>query len=618
VNPALLRHSKNMNESVRVRFPWSRRDTIVKLTTDPLPGSSETPAWYYPTKADIHLNIERILGEDWDEDAFYNSNIQTTLWGFVAHEALHSLFSDWHIEAPKSVHQTLMLFEELRIEKRGVDRGVATYLRRSFAWILKDMLTHDGELATSRWAIAHNWALAYGRLLAGVAVEKEVKAIDELARIELGDFTVDMLREILSEAIVLHIPKPGKWDRERQLETLRLLAVEWLEILGIDPEAQPPSLYIFIENGDATTPAPGPGEGEAEDEAEDEAENEKTPGAPTKGELGSVPEEDEGTPDKTPYVEIDSETAELLREALEETAEAVDSPMPDEPPEPIRLADPTKWVKIFKSTEDPDHSWGTKDPTHEQRTKARKLATTLETLSLPTIARRKVRSAAPPGRLRGRAAVRQAADRDRGVMTDAEPWERTKRHRTHAKPVVVGVMTDVSGSMGWAQEFVGEFAWVVGTAGLHIGARTAAVTFGDEAEAVLQPGEVPQKIKVRSANGSSEAFDHAAAAIEGVLHLSAPTTHSKVLFVVSDGQLVRANEPRKAQRWIERWTAAGTIIVWVDGSSSEWSLYEAGVRRPGVLHRVPVPMEQRGHNKDMDQLYRNLSREITTAAAKAV
>jgi hypothetical protein len=602
VKPNLHRVAGMMNEYVRDKLPWSRDDTVIHLTTEPLAESPETPAWYYRTKADIYLNVKRILGDDFDETSLMKPKVYQMLWGFITHEALHSVYSNWDIKAPPAVQETLTLFEELRIEKRGVDRGSVAYLRHSFAWLLNDVLARK-HLSTSPWAIAHLWALAYGRHLAGIAATEEVTAIDALARTELGDHTVDLLREILSEAMVLHIP--GHYGRAPRLEQLRLLAVEWLELLGVDSEAQPPMLFLFVEDAEGT----GDGEGEAEDE-------DGKDGHTGLGKLDGVEETAERTPDETPYVEVDPETSELLREALRETAESVDQPMPEAPPTPIALADPAEWAKIFKPRA-LGAEWATKVPTPDQRAKARRLAQTLEALSLPTIAREKVRSVAPPGRLRGRAALRQAADRSRSAMTVAEPWERTKRRRTHTKPVVVGVMTDVSGSMSWAQEFVAEFAWVVATAGIHIGARTAAVTFGNTAEAVIQPGEIPQLVKVRSANGSEEAFDCAAAAIESVLHLAAPTAYSKVLFIVSDGQLVRTGEPQRAQRWIEQWTSAGTIVVWI-AAQYHWNFYKNGERRPGVLHDVQVPTGRLGEPSMTEKLYHDLSREVMAAASKVV
>jgi len=190
-------------------------------------------------------------------------------------------------------------------------------------------------------------------------------------------------------------------------------------------------------------------------------------------------------------------------------------------------------------------------------------------------------SVLPPGRLRGREAVRQAAERNMGLMSTATPWRTTKRDRTRTKPVVVGVLTDTSGSMSWAQKFVADFAWMMSVAGARVGARSAAVTFGDSAEAVTAPGKVPQMVRERRANGGTEKFDDAAAAIEGVLRLGVPSNAAKILFIVSDGELVIRGERERAALWVEKWTQAGTLVVWIGADAHNWRVIKSKERRPG-------------------------------------
>lgn len=193
-------------------------------------------------------------------------------------------------------------------------------------------------------------------------------------------------------------------------------------------------------------------------------------------------------------------------------------------------------------------------------------------------------------------------------MTTATPWERTKRLRTTSRPVVVGIMTDTSGSMGWAENFVADFAWTVATAGIRVGARTAAVTFGSRTEMVTRPGATPQQIRVRTANGSQEMFDEAAAALEGVLHFTTGAANAaKVLFIVSDGELVREGEPSRAAQRIEQFTNAGTLVVWVGASPHLQAGYHTHVRGSGRL----VFIER---SRDTAQMMTELEKSILTAA----
>ena len=118
--------------------------------------------------------------------------------------------------------------------------------------------------------------------------------------------------------------------------------------------------------------------------------------------------------------------------------------------------------------------------------------------------------------------------------------------------------------MSWAQGMVASAAYIVGKAGHRINAKTAAVTFGSQIEAVLKPGEVPTEVRERSANGGVEEFDIAMAALDGALGLTTTPDSAKVLVIISDNELVNTFEPEKRAIWMKRMAKAGVAIVWVD------------------------------------------------------
>ena len=193
------------------------------------------------------------------------------------------------------------------------------------------------------------------------------------------------------------------------------------------------------------------------------------------------------------------------------------------------------------------------------------------------------------------------------MMTSATPWERTRRTRTTTKPIIVGTMTDISGSMRWAEEFVAEFAYVTASAGVRVNARTAAVTFGDDVHVITQPGETPRMLRVQPAVGGTEMFDWAAAALDLTLRLSSPTNYAKLLFIVSDGHLVHSNEPERAVRWIRQFKAAGTTVVWIGADNPE--MYPADVH---LKAREELAYGSRGY--DFAPLYREMEQQIIRAA----
>lgn len=565
----LVRFSGLLNGHID-EFPWKLDGAIAHVTTEPLEGSPETPAWYLPAKGDVYINLSAVY---YDDDAEYRlacssmnrDKFPAVIMGMLAHETAHSRWSDWMTDFPMkpSILQVATLFEELRIEKRASDwrsgrrdRDTivpSTWLRGCFTWLLKKMTAQP--LSTQPLALGHTWALIVGRYVAGIALLEEVQPIDMAVRTALGDDTVDMMREILDEAVQTEDPQnrlPG-------------LAKEWLELLHADGD-ECPQWSLFLHAGE---PQP----------------------------------EDEGS----------SEMGEVVAAAIEQVAEAVDETGAALPVEPA-LSNPMEMApKVFgghgKGRGSFTRNWKTREPTPALRAEAARLSRTLETLSLPSVTLTHIPSEIPPGRLRGREAVRQSAERSMAMMTTATPWERTKRRKALTRPVIVGVMTDVSGSMGWAQKFVADFAWVMAKAGTRVGARCAAATFGDTAEMVVRPGEVPQLVRERDSDGGCEEFDLAAAAIEGVLHLSVPTNAAKVLFIVSDGHLVNEYEPQKAARWLERWTKGGTLVVWI--GCERWEELAGRVRKPGKAVRVPIGMTGR---RDTDKIMRDMEKVVIAAA----
>jgi uncharacterized protein with von Willebrand factor type A (vWA) domain len=456
--------------------------------------------------------------------------------------------------------------------------------------------------------VANTWALAYGRFMIGVATEAEVSEIHLLAKTIVGDDTVDFLQEILGEAIQLSHEYNFRFEAQ-----LAALAREWLELLGVDPDEELPKNIVMVvcDSSDAHGDDDDDGEGasaKSDGDGDDEGKS-KDGDDESEGKDGDDDGDEGGSSSTGEHGETkggDGELAEVMQSALRKAADAAADHdiVPDATP---KLTTPAAMAKVFNGK--PSRSnVEERPPSNKLRIQSRKLATTLETLSLPSITRTKVPSLVPPGRLRGREAVRKAADEQRGAMTASTPWERSKRRRTTNKPVIVGVMTDVSGSMRWAQTFVADFAWVLATAGVHIGARTAAVTFGDHVTPITKPGDVPRNVLERYANGGTEEFDHAAAAIESVLHLRAQNAAAKVLFIVSDGHLVKAREVERAQMWIRDWTRAGTHVFWLGCSLP--NRYAKSGKAPGGLHFINA-----GYEADMDNLYNEVEKKVVAAAS---
>ena len=253
----------------------------------------------------------------------------------------------------------------------------------------------------------------------------------------------------------------------------------------------------------------------------------------------------------------------------------------------VELSKPGEWAaKVFGNTSK-SMRLTYEEPTAEMRQHVVRVARELSNLVLPAVSKVSKASEAPPGRMRSREALRATAERSQGQMVTARPWRSTVRRHSASRPLVIGVATDTSGSMRWAEHAVAEFAYVYANAGHRIGARTAAVTFGDHVHRIARPNEVLTQIVRKTANDSTEEFDRAMAALDGVLHLTTPAYSARILFVISDGQLVKDHEIDRGNLWMQAMDRAGTHVVWITdhvSHSGHW-LARAAVKYPRMTLR---------------------------------
>lgn len=169
------------------------------------------------------------------------------------------------------------------------------------------------------------------------------------------------------------------------------------------------------------------------------------------------------------------------------------------------------------------------------------LTNRMRRLAIPTATSVPVKRPAGPGRLIARNAAQAAGLRARGNVAAAMavPLYRGRQvTRSPQPPAVIGIMSDVSASMGWSTTAVGEAAWLLARGAAHSGARVASVVFGKSVEPIVFPGEIPQTVLVRAANQGSHDPARALAALDGALNLSEPTLRgvqrSRIVIIVSD------------------------------------------------------------------------------------
>ena len=167
----------------------------------------------------------------------------------------------------------------------------------------------------------------------------------------------------------------------------------------------------------------------------------------------------------------------------------------------------------------------------------------------------------PPGRLRTRAIVQNTALRARGQMATAQPFRRTVRKHTDEPTLNVGVMVDISGSMGGAMNPMATTAWVMSEAVNRIQGNCAMVYFGNDVFATLKKGQRLDKVNVYSAKDGTEKFNKAFQALNGELNLT-NGNGARLLVIVSDGEYV-GEEIKKAKEIVAECESAGVAILWL-------------------------------------------------------
>jgi hypothetical protein len=200
-------------------------------------------------------------------------------------------------------------------------------------------------------------------------------------------------------------------------------------------------------------------------------------------------------------------------------------------------------------------------PTSDERIAAVKISQALEKAKYQDRIRIETASELPPGRLRTRSLVQGEAYRERGVRSTVEPFSRVQRKHVDDPNLTIGVMVDISGSMGDAMEPMASAAWILSEATRRVQGKTAMVYYGSGVFPTLRPGQHLTDVNVYNAPDGTEKFGEAFKAIDGSLNLLYGSG-ARLLVVVSDGEYT-GDEKRNAKKWIDRCAKAGVGVLWI-------------------------------------------------------
>lgn len=504
------------------------------------------PACYTPATAEVEINVDIAFGKGATAADIGDLRERDTqfMWpkatGAIFHEALHARFSNWNIEkAAEDLSQAeftaLLLLEEGRIEAGGVRLMPenAGFLRACALELVLADLAEDGADASDTRMAARLAALSLARIDAGVLEPSDCEALEASISSKLGEDSLTKLRQIWLAAQMYerHYDATGMYD----------LAREWVRIVD----------EVAKENGD--------------------------------------PEEGEGQPGGMSTAGGESGASEFLKDALDALKEAAGSATIGAFEQLSDQQEIEEWKqqaqdRASEAKQDKEHQGiaqdvfgkgtgpmpesgtrsrllSSREATGPERSAAVKVAQMLEKAKYRERDEVEIQSMLPPGRLRTRALVQGAALKSKGIMTQTEPWRRTARKHTDDPTLTIGVMVDISGSMGDAMQPMATTAWVMSEAVRRVQGKAAMVYYGQDVFPTLKPGQHLKQVDVYTAPDGTEKFDKAFKALDGGMNLL-HGTGARLLVVVSDG-CYTGDERRAASRWVSECERNGVGVLWL-------------------------------------------------------
>lgn len=453
--------------------------------------------------------------------------------GVILHEAFHARYSDWNYDILKEldakVYDAFMLLEEARIEGKAVYHYPenALFLRASAMGLSFAEAEEAMEGKTKTGAFAHLAGLVLARVDAGVLDEFDIVNLENLIVDNLGWDTLGKLRAIWQEFQSLNVSEivRGVELAEAWVQAIRERAIEQ----GENPDED--------EQNEAMAQALAEAMAEIMEALSEANEQSQT----TTGQALADQQEHE----------------ERKQEAEQRASQSKERGKREQEASKVFTANSGNPTGSGSNS----RLHATRKPEGVERAGAVKLAQMLEKAKYVERSATEIDSVVPQGRLRTRAMVQKRALESKGVRTQLPTWRATKRKHTDDPELSIGVMVDISGSMGSAMESMASIAWILSEAGRRVQARTAMVYFGSGVFSTLKVGQHLEEVKVFTAPDGTEEFDTAYKALDGTLGLTY-ASGVRLLVVVSDGHY-RGDQEKAMDKAIAECERAGVGVLWI-------------------------------------------------------
>ena len=592
---------------------WSfRNDLVVNLGDTTVSGA---PAAFNPRSAEVEVNTKIAFGniepaEVGDLTKRINQLAHPVATGAIFHEALHARFSRWSIEQAQAEltrdeFGALFNLEEGRIEAFGIRTNPKNkvFLRSSALHIVVADLENQVAKITNVAGASFLAALTLARVDAGVLDESDVEPVVPVLEKILGADVVAKLRAIWIEfqAHDIHADATKLYD----------LAREWVKVIN-ETKAEKGETGNSPHPGchptPSSTPSPSGESGESES-GESESGETGSGGTPSPtGETGSGSgssdsesgESEEGSDSGSGSGSTSAEQ-DLIKEMLDALNEAKDNAEISSRSDAEEQIESEEWKEIAKDKADtakeqkqhrdvasdvfgrgtgPSDGVATnsklievRKPTGEERASAVRVARLLEKAKYRERSQVEITSELPVGRLRSRAMVQRAAYKANGVNAKVEPWRATKRKHTDNPELNVGIMVDISGSMGEAMQPMATTAWVMSEAVRRVHGKASMVYYGNDVFATLKPGQHLSDVNVYTARDNTEKFGKAFKAIDGSMNLL-HGSGARLLVIVSDGYYTQ-EEREQVKHWLASCQRNGVAVLWLgfEGGGNDFIPY---------------------------------------------
>ena len=530
---------------------WAGRSDIVAYVG---PGAGQNaPACFNPPMAEVEVNVTVAFGAAVTPETIGDIRNRTTQFdyprasGAIFHEALHARYSRYDLlkateDLSKNELHALMILEETRIESLGVANFPANrvFLRACAMDIILDDVRENLDKSTTTRAMAQLAALVCARIDAGSLDREDALDVQEVIAEYFGATRYSQLRDIWLRF--------QKYEGHSNVLPLYELAREWEKLVS----------EVSEDKGDAEED--NPVVAAMADIITEIMESLEEAASDISISTGDEAQEQEQKEDWQEVVNIRGKAAKQQKDH-ERISEQVFSKSTAE----VQDSDSNSRIKE------------TRQPTGPERAAAVLIANMLERAKYRERDEKEVTSILPPGRLRSRAMVQEAAYKARGSIMHAEPWKRTVRKHTDDPTLNVGVMVDISGSMASAMQPMAVTAWAMSEAVRRVQGRCAMVYYGSGVFPTLKPGQHLPEVNVYTAPDATEKFDKAFKALDGSLNLL-NGTGARLLVVVSDGNYTD-QEKEKAVHWVNECEKAGVAILWLPFAQDHQLGYSRGIVR---------------------------------------